>query len=765
MRSRLLCGATLLLTLGCSSGPMPTLDDYARGSTAVARGLAPLFERGEAPDPSLLARPDAARALQALAARWHQAVKPGAEASLRILDLRFASKKRARMELELRLRGFSREVDGERVALVQTLALELGRENGTSPWRLESSGVAGEAAFQRGRPHLTEEAAARGLVAASEVQDPLELTNYCVPATHHRPGVLLVDVDADGDLDVVFPNVHPQLFLNDGRGMFREATAGSGLDQIPPGEPSGGVAADLDGDGLPELFLTYHAAPCRMLKNEGGGRFRDVTERWGLGALVGPYTSAMFFDADRDGLLDLFIACYGDARTIGPTYSGFNGVRDRFFHHVLKGGASGAAGIASAKSELMSAAPAGAAGIASAKSSATRSAERLASGEPYFIDATEAAGVGDVGWGFAVSACDYDDDGDDDFYLANDFGLNSLYENRSEKGHPRFVNVRKESGTEDEGYGMGLSWGDYDLDGRWDLHVTDYWTPYHWILRDRRWPMPPLPGADLVRPFMAKKMARRSRGDALFRNLDGRRFEHVSQAAGVADGGWAWGTEFVDLDGKGREDLLVVNGMYESGPGGHDDEVAFWNGMGREGVNFHDGIWGNIDFGTNGMASKTVKKLFRNRGDGTFEDRAFVEGFDTLRDTRGLAYGDLDGDGAPEVVVSVFRGPLLLYHNGWGTASGGRLRLLLSQPDGRNRDALGAVVRVTAGGRRQMREVRAGSSFLSQSSRELLFGLGEAKEATRIEVRWPDGSVQTAEHVAAGSRVRWTKGKVAEVVR
>ena len=108
----------------------------------------------------------------------------------------------------------------------------------------------------------------------------------------------------------------------------------------------------------------------------------------------------------------------------------------------------------------------------------------------------------------------------------------------------------------------------------------------------------------------------------------------------------------MDLDGKGREDLLVVNGMFRATTG-KDDEIAFWNGMGREGVNFHDGVWGGIDFGANGMASRTPKKLFWNRGDGTFEERAFVEGFDTLEDTRGLAYADLDGDGAPEIVALV----------------------------------------------------------------------------------------------------------------
>ncbi len=159
------------------------------------------------------------------------------------------------------------------------------------------------------------------------------------------------------------------------------------------------------------------------------------------------------------------------------------------------------------------------------------------------------------------------------------------------------------------------------------------------------------------------------------------------------------------------------------------------------------------------MASRTPKKLFWNRGDGTFEERAYVEGFDTRDDTRGLAYADLDGDGAPEVVVSCFRGPVLLYANRWGADGGGRVVLRLSTPAGFNRDALGTVVRLCAGGRVQLREVRAGSSYLSQSSHDLLFGLGQNAKADRIEIRWPDGKTRHARDVPAGTRVTLVEGR------
>ena len=272
------------------------------------------------------------------------------------------------MRVEFRLRGWARFDGAERVAAKALFDLVFSGRDSSEPspashWQLRSAlAVNGPAAIQRGNPHLFEEAAARGLVAPHETLDPVEATNFCLPATHHHPGVVLVDVDGDGFVDVIVPNRHPKLFLNDGTGRFRDATAGSGLDLLPEMEASGGVAADVDGDGLPDLFLSNHVSPSRLLKNLGHGKFRDVTEAWGLAGLSGPFSSAVFFDADRDGRVDLFVACYGDARVTGPAYDGRNGAGSRFFRNVER------------------------------------------DGHPFFVDESAASGLGDVGWGFAAEA-------------------------------------------------------------------------------------------------------------------------------------------------------------------------------------------------------------------------------------------------------------------------------------------------------------------------------------------------------------------------
>jgi len=157
---------------------------------------------------------------------------------------------------------------------------------------------------------------------------------------------------------------------------------------------------------------------------------------------------------------------------------------------------------------------------------------------------------------FAASWEDYDNDGDPDLYVANDYGRNNLYRNdRGEEGRHQFVDVAAEAGVEDISAGMAVSWGDYDADGWMDLYVSNMWSSAgNRVAYQRQFQS----GAEAE---TLAAMQRHARGNSLFRNLGNGTFEDVSVSQGVTLGRWAWGSRFVDLNSDGWEDLVVANGF------------------------------------------------------------------------------------------------------------------------------------------------------------------------------------------------------------
>ena len=212
----------------------------------------------------------------------------GCASAFRIIDLQKKSSSALSVRLEVRLEGLAAPAGPERVAALALFDLDFERRGEAKAWALTASRtVSGPARVQSGRPHLFEEAAARGLGATHETSTPWKPRTSASPPRTTIPASSSWTWTATAS-SMSPPGPPPRLFLNDGTGHFRDATAGSGLDLLPDIEASGGVAADVDGDGLPDLFLTSHISPCRMLKNLGHGRFRDVTAEWGLAGFSAP---------------------------------------------------------------------------------------------------------------------------------------------------------------------------------------------------------------------------------------------------------------------------------------------------------------------------------------------------------------------------------------------------------------------------------------------------------------------------------------------
>jgi hypothetical protein len=301
-------------------------------------------------------------------------------------------------------------------------------------------------------------------------------------------------------------------------------------------------------------------------------------------------------------------------------------------------------------------------------------------GDGTFAEVATAAGLTDTpgAFGFGVLATDYDDDGRVDLFVANDTNPNFLFHNL---GQRRFESVGLLSGValNAEGRaqaGMGVDSGDYDGDGRLDLVVTNFAYDY----------------------------------DTLYKSLGDGQFEDMSKAAGLDAATFVrmgWGTSFLDADLDGDLDLFFANGH----------------------------IYPNVDeFPDLGETFAQANQLFLNDG-GRFHDVSETAGpgLAVRKVSRGLAVGDIDGDGDPDLVISnMGDAPTLLENR--SPAGAHWIAFRLEGPES-NRFALGARVTIDAGGRRQIREVRSGGSYLSQGELTARFGLGAHKGTVDVEVR------------------------------
>jgi hypothetical protein len=528
--------------------------------------------------------------------------------------------------------------------------------------------------------------------------------DYIVETT--GAGVALWDFDGDGRLDVYLvngssldrlrrnePAPRAALFHNQGRGLFRDVTDAAGVANERWGQ--GVCAGDIDDDGRLDLYVT-NFGPNRLYRNTGA-RFEDIATSAGV-AVDTWSTGCAFGDYDGDGWLDLYVAGYvafdptrpppaptARATTTAPSSASqatAPGGRAVGMGATLTAGAA----YCTYRGEPVMCGPLGLPGAPDHLFRNNR--------DGTFADVTRTAGVEDRArlFGFGVAWFDMDDDGRLDLFVANDSGPNYLYRNR---GDGRFEDVSYPSGAALDGNGrtqahMGVAVGDYDNDGRDDLHVTNFADDFN----------------------------------VLYRNHDGASFSDVSVVSGVAQVSipfLGWGTDFLDYDNDGWLDLLVVNGhVYPAA-----DRLPWNTSYAQRALLFR-----NL-----GPPRTRTVAMFEEVGD------AAGPALTTPRVARGSAAGDLDNDGDIDLVVNNLDDRPTVAMNEGGSHSGHWLTLTLKGDPGQRcpRDAIGSVVLVTAGGVRRRGEVASGRGQISQSDLRVHIGLGRETTVTKLEVRWAGG--------------------------
>jgi len=492
-------------------------------------------------------------------------------------------------------------------------------------------------------------------------------------------GCAFLDYDGDGWQDIILINgmdwpghkrqrTTLRLYRNNRNGTFSDVTRKAGLDVEVYG--MGVAVGDYNNDGFPDILVTS-VGQNRLFRNTGKGTFLEVTRSSGLAGRQGFSTSALWFDFDRDGLLDLFVC----------NYVKWSPEHDVFCSLDAKH-----------------------------KSYCTPEAYRGETcwlfrnrGDGTFEDVTAKSGLFDSSSkSLGAAIVDYDRDGWPDLLVANDTQPNKLYRNMHDG---TFKDVAVEAGIafSAEGKaraGMGVDVADFNNSGTVGVAITNF----------------------------DNEMT------GLYRAVGNGTYEDVSMQAGIglaSKNSLGFGCAFLDGNLDGALDLLVANG--------HIDETV-------------RNIRGNVGYAQ-------PPQFFLNDGKGKFRDVASELGteFNQPKVGRGLAYGDFDRDGDLDILMTTNNGPAFLFRNDQSSGNKSiRFRLVGTKS---NRDAIGAAVRIFHGGGAQLRLVKSGSSYLSQSELPVTFGLGRQDGIERAVINWPSGRVEEFKSLAAGRTYECVEGK------
>ncbi|MCZ6787150.1 MAG: VCBS repeat-containing protein [Planctomycetota bacterium] len=306
-------------------------------------------------------------------------------------------------------------------------------------------------------------------------------------------GAATADVDGDGRMDV-FSTGHDtnRLYLNRGNGKFAM------VEVKTPRQATAPLFLDYDNDGDPDLFLSANGK--QMLLENRQGKFVDVSAEAGVDkATIG--FSAVAGDINGDGFPDIYVTAYNNYGPVAPASwdNARNGLPNLLF---------------------------------------------VSQGDGTYVEAAKTWQVAGNRWSYAAQFIDINGDGKLDLYVANDFGAgNAFYIHKGD----HFVDAAAAWGVTDNGYGMGVSFGDFDNDGDFDLHVTRMSSKAGNRILDR------LQGVDGLRPLAS--------GNSLLENVRGKSFRDISKTAGPFPAGWGWGGGFLDIDNDGLLDLHTPNGF------------------------------------------------------------------------------------------------------------------------------------------------------------------------------------------------------------
>lgn len=524
------------------------------------------------------------------------------------------------------------------------------------------------------------------------------------PRSHFTDPLLIEDLDGDGRVEVALISAN-RVFSLDAAGGIRDREFLPG----GPGLPFTAVLGDFDTDGRPDL-LTAEFDGLRLRPGQDDGGFVPSARLcWQTPERIRYGQVLTCGDVDADGDLDVWFGQYKNPYDGGQMPTPFHDANDGYPSWLL-----------------------------------------LNDGAGSLRDATVAAGLGERRWRrtYAASFADLDADGDLDLLVVNDFAGVDLHLN---DGRGRFRDVSGTWLADPKAFGMAHALADFNADGHLDLFVTGMHCPTASRLAHLGLGRP-------ERPDYLAAIPRMIRGNKLLLNRDNLRFEDNAAAAGVDHTGWSWGSAAADFDNDGFPDLAIANG-HETRQSVAEYEPEFWlhdlyAADSRENpvaAQYFAAKIRRLRGGGMSYGGWEQNRLFLNRGPAGFVEVGHLLGVALTEDSRNLGWGDLDGDGRLDLVVTTFeswphpRQTLRLFRNEL-PRTGHWLAVTIPRTGA---DPSGASVTLhRPDGRTVAAAVVTGDSHRTQQPARVHFGLGTEPCVAAVVVRWPDGRVSRLEEPA-----------------